>query len=173
MKESNDGGRVVDAIERWMIPQRFVIGPHYCSHQIRRILVWSKMSASKYYYILECTKQSTMEEIKRSYRRLVLQFHPDKNSTGAEQFKRIQEAWEVLRFLLSYHPSHMYKQWEYAKYLRSIWWNGRRDGTTTRRLGFFFLQSKSRLHHDDSFLLVFSIHTLLRPIPHFHFSERR
>ena len=39
---------------------------------------------------------ATAEEITRAYRRLALAFHPDRNPGGAEQFKRISEAYSVL-----------------------------------------------------------------------------
>jgi len=50
------------------------------------------------YDILELTRESSQAEIKRSYRRLSLKYHPDKNQeTGAaERFKFISKAYEVL-----------------------------------------------------------------------------
>jgi len=51
-----------------------------------------------YYKILEVNKDSSQEEIKKSYRKLAMLYHPDKNQTsGAEEkFKDIAEAYEVL-----------------------------------------------------------------------------
>ena len=51
-----------------------------------------------YYKILGVSRGSTDEEIKKSYRKLALKFHPDKNqSAGAEErFKEIGEAYDVL-----------------------------------------------------------------------------
>ena len=51
-----------------------------------------------YYKILGVSRGSTDEEIKKSYRKLALKFHPDKNQTaGAEErFKEIGEAYDVL-----------------------------------------------------------------------------
>ena len=51
-----------------------------------------------YYRILEVDQDASQEEIRRSYRRLVKQWHPDVNRRpGAnEQFLRIQKAWQVL-----------------------------------------------------------------------------
>ncbi len=57
------------------------------------------MSVKDYYKILELSPTSTPKEIKQSYRRLALQFHPDKNPgnpTAAINFREIQEAYEVL-----------------------------------------------------------------------------
>lgn len=53
-----------------------------------------------YYEILEVDKKATNEEIKRSYRRLALKWHPDKNPNNKkkaeENFKKISEAYAVL-----------------------------------------------------------------------------
>lgn len=51
-----------------------------------------------YYEILGVPRNATKEEIKRAYRRLVLQYHPDKNKSpdAEEKFKEISEAYAVL-----------------------------------------------------------------------------
>src|SRR5580704_1095417 len=52
-----------------------------------------------YYEILEVTRTATSEEIKRSYRKLAVKFHPDKNPgdhTAEEKFKELGEAYDVL-----------------------------------------------------------------------------
>lgn len=52
-----------------------------------------------YYYILGIKKNSSLEDIKKAYRKLSLKFHPDKNDGDeffAERFKEIQEAYETL-----------------------------------------------------------------------------
>lgn len=53
-----------------------------------------------YYKILNITKKATHEEIKKSYRKLVLKCHPDKNIHRKEdaerEFKEITEAYTVL-----------------------------------------------------------------------------
>ena len=49
-----------------------------------------------YYEILGVSKDATAEEIKKSYRKLSLQYHPDKNPEGEEKFKEISEAYNIL-----------------------------------------------------------------------------
>ena len=57
------------------------------------------MSKRDYYEILEVTKTSTETEIKSSYRRLAMKFHPDRNPNdqlAEEKFKECAEAYAVL-----------------------------------------------------------------------------
>jgi len=52
-----------------------------------------------YYEILGLTKGATPEEIKKAYRKVAIQFHPDKNQgnkEAEEKFKEAAEAYEVL-----------------------------------------------------------------------------
>ncbi len=52
-----------------------------------------------YYEILELNRNCGPEEIKRAYRRLAIQFHPDKNQgdrEAEEKFKELSEAYSVL-----------------------------------------------------------------------------
>ncbi len=52
-----------------------------------------------YYEILEVTKTSSAEDIKKAYRKKALQYHPDRNpgdSDAEKRFKEISEAYEVL-----------------------------------------------------------------------------
>ncbi|KPA81502.1 putative chaperone protein DNAj [Leptomonas pyrrhocoris] len=56
------------------------------------------MGATKFhlYTSLGVAKDSSLDEITRAYRRLALQFHPDRNPDGVEQFKAISNAYAVL-----------------------------------------------------------------------------
>ena len=49
-----------------------------------------------YYKILGVAKTSSDEEIKKAYRRLAHEFHPDKKGGSADKFKEINEAYQVL-----------------------------------------------------------------------------
>ncbi|MDO8601789.1 MAG: DnaJ C-terminal domain-containing protein [bacterium] len=49
-----------------------------------------------YYHILGITKAATEEDIKRAYRRLAQEHHPDRPSGNEKKFKEINEAYQVL-----------------------------------------------------------------------------
>jgi len=56
------------------------------------------LNRSSFYAILNVASNATTEEIKKAYKKLALQFHPDKNHSisAANKFKQIQEAYETL-----------------------------------------------------------------------------
>lgn len=57
------------------------------------------MAKRDYYEILEVTREETADGIKKSYRRLAVKFHPDKNpgdKAAEEKFKELGEAYEIL-----------------------------------------------------------------------------
>ena len=51
-----------------------------------------------YYKILELDSTATLKDIKKAYRKLALQWHPDRNHSpeAEDMFKKIAEAYEVL-----------------------------------------------------------------------------
>jgi len=72
------------------------------------------MSSNNYYQLLGVKPNASTEEIKRSYRRLVLKYHPDKNPgdpLAEAAFKEIAEAYEILsdaKKREDYHNKHFY-----------------------------------------------------------------
>ncbi len=58
------------------------------------------MAKRDYYEVLNIDRNASTEEIKKAYRKLALQFHPDRNpgnKEAEEKFKEATEAYEVLR----------------------------------------------------------------------------
>jgi molecular chaperone DnaJ len=58
------------------------------------------MAKQDFYEILGVSKSADAEELKRAYRKLAMQFHPDRNSgdkTAEQKFKDISEAYDVLK----------------------------------------------------------------------------
>jgi len=57
------------------------------------------MAKEDYYQLLGVSRNATDAEIKKSFRRLAMKYHPDRNSDNPEaeeQFKKIKEANDVL-----------------------------------------------------------------------------
>jgi molecular chaperone DnaJ len=58
------------------------------------------MTKRDYYEILGVRRDASEDEIKKAYRKLAMQYHPDRNSgdrSAEERFKEVAEAYEVLR----------------------------------------------------------------------------
>src|SRR3954454_7656436 len=67
-----------------------------------------------YYEVLGVTRGTQPEEIKKAYRKLAVQFHPDKNpgdKKAEERFKELSEAYEVLS---DPQKRQMYEQFGHA-----------------------------------------------------------
>ena len=62
-------------------------------------MVTDKMTKRDYYEILGVSKSATSDEIKKAYRKVAMQFHPDRNpgdKPAEEKFKEAAEAYEIL-----------------------------------------------------------------------------
>lgn len=55
------------------------------------------MSKRDYYEVLGVSKGASADEIKKAFRRLAVQYHPDKEGGDETKFKEINEAYEVLK----------------------------------------------------------------------------
>jgi molecular chaperone DnaJ len=55
------------------------------------------MTKRDYYEVLGVSKTASDDEIKKAYRKLAVQHHPDKEGGSEEKFKEISEAYEVLK----------------------------------------------------------------------------
>ncbi|RIY34184.1 hypothetical protein CKF54_01770 [Psittacicella hinzii] len=87
------------------------------------MLVWAfsfviKNLMSTYYDILGINKSASDRDIKKAYRKLSLQYHPDKNSSeeAAEKFKEINAAYEVLS---NPEKRELYDSLGHENYIRS------------------------------------------------------
>lgn len=78
------------------------------------------MANKDFYSILGVSKSASADEIKRAYRKLAHQYHPDKGGGNAEKFKEINEAYQVL--------SSSEKRSQYDKYGQTFEQAGRNGG---------------------------------------------
>ena len=56
-------------------------------------------SKRDYYEVLGVSRESGLDDLKKAFRQLALQFHPDRNSgekSAEDRFKEINEAYSVL-----------------------------------------------------------------------------
>lgn len=70
----------------------------YTAEQEKVVLKILSYKAHEYYEILEVQRTASETEIKKSYRKLAIKLHPDKNQhpRSSEAFKYLNKAWEVL-----------------------------------------------------------------------------
>jgi molecular chaperone DnaJ len=77
------------------------------------------MISKNYYQILDISTKASIEEIKKAYRTLALQWHPDRNPNNAEaeeKFKEINEAYSVLNNIekrKEYDITFVRNKWNY------------------------------------------------------------
>jgi len=55
------------------------------------------MNKRDYYEVLGVSKNASADELKKAYRRLAVQYHPDKEGGDEAKFKEINEAYDVLK----------------------------------------------------------------------------
>ena len=86
------------------------------------------MSKKDYYELLGVSRSSSSDEIKKSYRKLAMQYHPDKNQgnpAAEEKFKEISEAYEVLQ---DAQKRSMYDQYGHAAFSQGAGSSGGSQG---------------------------------------------
>jgi curved DNA-binding protein CbpA len=76
----------------------------------------SRAMLKDYYKILELTPQASVHDIRKSFRKLAMRYHPDKHpedQVASAQFREIQEAYEILNDPWrreQYHQERWYAQ---------------------------------------------------------------
>ena len=55
------------------------------------------MSKRDYYEVLGVSKSASADELKKAYRRLAVQHHPDKEGGSEDKFKELNEAYDILK----------------------------------------------------------------------------
>src|SRR6478672_8020729 len=81
------------------------------------------MAKRDYYEVLNVTKSASADEIKKAYRKVAMQFHPDRNpgdKASEEKFKEAAEAYEIL--------SDQDKRAQYDRFGHSAFGQGRGGG---------------------------------------------
>ena len=108
-----------------------------------------------FYEILGVSKSSTQDEIKKAYRKVAMQFHPDRNpgdKASEEKFKEAAEAYEIL--------SDSDKRAQYDRFGHNAFSQGRGGGGTFVSDGTSFSvatrTSSYRLHLSQKCILYLS-----------------
>ncbi len=78
--------------------------------------IWSPFVATKrdYYEVLGVAKTATKDEIKKGYRKLAIQYHPDKNPGNKEAEEKFKEATEAYEVLSDDQKRQVYDQYGHA-----------------------------------------------------------
>ena len=69
------------------------------THRLRYILLYSDHSMARdFYEVLGIARTATADEVRRAYRKLAKEFHPDKNKAAeaTKRFSEVQEAYDTL-----------------------------------------------------------------------------
>ena len=74
------------------------------------------MQKRDYYEVLGVSRAASVEEIKKCYRKLALQFHPDKNPDNAEAEEKFKEASEAYQILSDAERRSQYDQYGHAAF---------------------------------------------------------
>ncbi|HTL11445.1 MAG TPA: molecular chaperone DnaJ, partial [Bdellovibrionota bacterium] len=72
------------------------------------------MAKRDYYEVLGVAKSASGEEVKKAYRKLAIQFHPDKNPGNKEAEEKFKEATEAYEVLSDQKKRQMYDQFGHA-----------------------------------------------------------
>lgn len=101
------------------------------------------MADSDYYKTLGVSRNASADEIRKAYRKLAREFHPDHNKdnpSAAERFKEVQEAYDVL--------SDTEKREQYDRYGAAFRQAGRRPGPPPGEGGYQTWSSTSEAGFD-------------------------
>lgn len=85
------------------------------------------MADKDYYQILGVSKNASSDEIKKAYRKLALQYHPDRNKSkeAEEKFKEVTRAYEVLS---DSQKKQAYDQFGDAAFTQGFGGQGQQEG---------------------------------------------
>lgn len=72
------------------------------------------MAKRDYYEVLGVQKNATKDEIKKGYRKLAIQYHPDKNPGNKEAEEKFKEATEAYEVLSDENKKQIYDQYGFA-----------------------------------------------------------
>ncbi len=105
LRVSTADGRISDTEEAMLMDASRIF--RMSPHDFDRIRSKYEKQTNRYYAVLKCDETASDEEIKKQYRKLVVEYHPDKiESKGlpeefvqfaTDKFKEIQEAYDVIK----------------------------------------------------------------------------